>query len=290
MNKKTDNIEKSYLCTIIYCIFAILKWSFFALGIISAAFTLGLIVMSIFRFDLITNTMIAKMFGWITFSSEEAALGLVNTNGLLNVQITAIVLGLASTITYGVLYKVFKNFIEILITIITGDMYTKDNVTKLQKLFPYTFVLAFLKPIIITILSDTVGVVSTSDINLSGLVYIFIVYLLKVVFEKGYELEKKTIKISNDLSDYKAREAEFQMEELVKEETIKQLKKTIKSLEPKEEKEPVKKTVSKKSTTAKTTAKKTTTVKAENKKETTKKAAAKKAVKEKKESTKKTTK
>lgn len=303
MKNKTDNIDKSYLCTIIYCIFAILKWAFFALCIVSAAFTLGFLVMIIFRGDLINNTMIAKMYSWLTFTSESNALDLVTKCGVFNVGFTAIIYGVVATITNGILYNMFNKFIDILISIITGNMYTKDNIEILQKLFPSTFVLAFFKPIMIIILADTLGVLSTSSIRLSGLTYVFVVFLLKVIFEKGYELEKKNIKISTEISDYKAREAEIKMEELSKDETIRQLKKAVKSLETKEEKKVVKKATVKKTveapkietvekkvkkTTTKKEAPKKTTVKKETAPKTT--TTAKKATTTKKTSTKKTTK
>ena len=220
--KKTDNIEKQYICTAVYLIVAILKWAYFMLAIITAGFTVGLLVMTLFYGSSLSNDIVSQMFSYITFIDARDALAIIKLHGLATTVTAATGYGIALTITYGLTYNVFNKFTTILVSIITGDMYTKENAEILNKLFPLTFILAFTQPIFIFLISSIMGIFSPNNINVSGLVYVFVVFILKLIFEKGYELERKNAKSSTDLSDFKAREAELQMEALKAEAEMKQ--------------------------------------------------------------------
>ena len=269
--KKSDNIEKQYICTTVYLIIAILKWAYFMLAIITAGFTVGLLVMSLFYGSSLSNDIVSQMFSYITFTSSRDALEIIKLHGLATTVVAATGYGIALTITYGLTYNVFNKFTNILISIITGNMYTKENAETLNKLFPLTFILAFTQPVFIFIISSIMGIFGPNYINVSGLIYVFVVFILKLIFEKGYELERKNEKSSTELSDFKAREAELKMEALKQEAEIKELKKQLKNTEE----APVAKTVAKKAPAKKaaapkktTTAKKTTTKKTTTKKTT----------------------
>lgn len=248
--------DKKILGSFIGVIISVFKWLCLILFVLNIGLTIGLGVMSLMKGTDMSNDLIVTMMGYLTYLKEAQILGFISRIGKVRVIMAGLGYGLATSISYGLSYVVVSKFQSIFKSIISGDMYTKENVKILNDALPLTCILAFAQPVIIYIIVETTHIFQLADINVSGISFIMATYILKLTFEKGYELAEKNIKYDKELSDMKAKESEIKIAELKKELAEKKAAK----------KETPKKTTTKKETTktktatkAKTTNKKTTT-------------------------------
>ncbi len=249
---KSEEIDdKRVLGTFISVIISIFKWLCLILFVLNIGLTIGLFVMALMKGTAMSNELIVTMMRYLSYLNEAQILGFISRIGKVRVIIAGLGYGIASAITYGLAYNIVGKFQNIFKSIITGEMYTKENVKTLNDALPLTCIFAFAQPVIIYVIVETSHVFQLSDINISGIAFIMATYILKLTFEKGYELAEANIAYDKKISDIKAKEGEAKMAELKKELAEKKAKAktpTKKSTDTKEKK-----------TTKKTTTKKTTT-------------------------------
>lgn len=248
---KSEEIDdKKVLGTFISVIISVFKWLCLILFVLNIGLTIGLLIMALMKGTGMSNELIVTMMRYLSYLNEAQILGFISRIGKVRVIISGLGYGIASSITYGLAYNLVGKFQSIFKSIITGDMYTKENVKTLTDALPLTCIFAFAQPVIIYVIVETSHVFQLSDINISGIAFIMATYILKLTFEKGYELAEANIAYDKKISDIKAKESEVKMAELKKELAEKKAnaKKTTK-----------KSTTTEKKTTKKTTTKKTTT-------------------------------
>lgn len=209
--------DKKILGSFIGVIISVFKWLCLILFVLNIGLTIGLVVMALMKGADMSNDLIVTMMGYLTYLKEAQILGFISRIGKVRVIIAGIGYGLATSISYGLSYVVVGKFQSIFKSILTGDMYTKENVKTLNDALPLTCILAFAQPVIIYIIVETTHIFQLADINVSGISFIIATYILKLTFEKGYELAEKNIKYDKELSDMKAKESELKIEELKKE-------------------------------------------------------------------------
>lgn len=311
MKRMNDNFEKGLITSFIYFLLYVFKWLCLGMCVISAALTIGIIVLGLISGNDLSNAVLTKMMEYISGMAEADTLKYIMDVGTIKTIIAAAAYGFMTSLSYGIMYNLVCKFKVILDSIITGEMYTLDNVKLLNKAVPLALLLAFAPPVILYCTIESTGVFSHTDINVSGIIYLCVAYILKLLFEKGYEVSRNNLKMDKVLSDVKAQEAELKIETLKQQVELKELKREVAlakkekeektvTKKAKEEKTPAKKITKKevaieekkpvaKKTTKKVTEKKDEAKKTKVKKETTKKELTKK-VTDKKAATKSTTK
>lgn len=292
---KKDFYEKNLVSVFINFLLYVFKWLCLGMCVVNAALTIGLIVMSLFSGGELANVVLAKMMGYISGLDGDSVLNLIQEVGKVRVIVAGAGFGFITTLVYGIAYNLVSRFKILLDSIFNGEMYTKANVDLINGAIPYTLIIAFAPAVILYVIIETTGVFTMADINVSGILYICVAYVLKLVFEKGYQIEKANDRHEKQLNDIKAREEELKMETLKNEAELKELKaeaeaakkeaqkaqkaaekakKEVEELGTKKEEVKEEKKVAKKTTT-----KKTATKKAETVSEPVKKVAAKKTTK-----------
>lgn len=240
MKKDIDAYEKNLMGNFIKILVYTLRWLSLALCVINVGLIIGLLVMLLIKGTNMSNEILSKMVNLITYMSEEEALTLISTQGMVKTIVATLAYGLSLSINYGVQYVLLNNFIKLLKTIIDGDMYTRENVKMINDSIPLSIILAFAQPVIIFVTIYSTGIFNYDDINVSGVAYICVAYLLKLIFEKGHELNRKNDRYNKEISDIKAREAELKIETIKKEAEIKELKSQKKKAPAKVEKKETK--------------------------------------------------
>ena len=249
---KSEEIDdKRILGTFISVIISIFKWLCLILFVLNVGLTIGLLIMLIMKGDNMPNDLIVTMMGYLSYLNKFQILEYINKLGKVRVIMAGLGYGLASSITYGLAYNIVGKFQKIFKSIITGEMYTKENVKILNDALPLTCIFAFAQPVIIYVIVETSHIFQLADINVSGIAFIMATYILKLTFEKGYELAEENVLYDKKLSDMKAKESEEQIAKLKKELVEKKnaAKKTSKKTET------PKKNAAKKTTTKTTTTK-----------------------------------
>lgn len=293
---RKDLYEKNLVSVFINFLLYIFKWLCLCMCVISAAFTIGFIVMALFTKGTLDNSVICKMMEYIAGMGKDEVLLLVQQVGKTDVIVAGCGYGFINTLTFGITYSLVTKVRTLLESIFKGEMYTKANVDLINGALPYTLIIGFAPAVILYVIVEVTGVFTLSDIRVSGIIYMCIAYVLKLIFEKGYQIERANDRHEKAINDIKAREEELKMETLKTEAKMKELKaeaaaakkeveasqkeaeaaqkaadkakKAVEKLEAKEEEKPAKKTAAKK-----------TTKKAETTKEETKKVTAKKTTK-----------
>ncbi len=248
--------DKKILGTFIGVVISAFKWLCLIFFVLNIGLTIGLLVMALMKGANMSNDLIVTMIGYLTYLKEAQILGFISRIGKVRVIVAGLGYGLAASITYGLSYTIVGKFQKIFKSIMTGDMYTKENVKILNDALPLTCILAFAQPVLIYIIVETTHMFQLADINVSGISFIMATYILKLTFEKGYELAEKNVKYDKELSDIKAKESEKKITELKKELAE---KKTTKKATPKKTASKKTETKAKTSTTKTRTSKKTTT-------------------------------
>ena len=248
---KSEEIDdKRIIGTFISVIISVFKWLCLILFVLNIGLTIGLFIMFLMKGTNMSNDLIVTMMGYISYLNEAQILGFITRIGTARVVMAGLGYGIASSITYGLAYNIVGKFQKIFKSIITGEMYTKENVKILNDALPLTCIFAFAQPVIIYVIVETSHIFQLADINVSGIAFIMATYILKLTFEKGHELAEANIVYDKKLSDIKAKESEVKMAEIKKELAEKKKKTTNKTTES---------TTKKASSTKKTTTKKTTT-------------------------------
>lgn len=237
MKKSDEAYEKNLVCNVINIVITIIKWLFLSVCVINAGLTIGLLVMVLVKGNSLPNTLLATMVNFMTSYSETEILALIQQLGSVKVIVAGVGYGFITSLTYGLLYNLVARFKILFASVVDGNMFTKENVKLINDALPLTLIVAFAQPVVMYCIIYATKVFGYEDINVSGITYIFVAYFLKLIFERGFEVEKKSIKYDKELSDYKAREGENKISALKKEIEAKETKKTTKKTTKKEEKE-----------------------------------------------------
>lgn len=205
--KSSDNLyEKNLVCFFIKFLLYVFKWLCLVFAVFTAGITIGLLLMYLIRGNDIPNLTLAQMVSYLCSYSSGEALTMIGVVGKVKMIVAGCGIGFASALTYALLYTIGSRFITIFDSIIDGNMFTKENVRLINESLPLTFFIAFLSPVIMFCIISSTDVFNFADVNVSGVIYICIGYVLKLIFEYGYSLERKLVKADKTISDYKSKE------------------------------------------------------------------------------------
>lgn len=189
----------------------IFRWVCLINCILYAGFTVGLLVMYIVKGNNISISLLSSMVESITKFKMTEVIDLVEAFGIPKMMIAATAYGFAHTVFYGLLHSLITKFNTIFNTILEGNMFTKENLDIINGCLLQTFVIAFVRPLMIYAIYSSTKIFDLTDMDVSAIVYVLVIYIAKLVFTKGYELaESNNLKLK-EISDIKARENEEKM-------------------------------------------------------------------------------
>ncbi len=239
---REQDYDVKFMSTFIKLIAIAFKWICLINCVLCAGFSIGLLVMFMVRGNDMPITMLSVMVSSITKFEVSQVPGLVENYGIAKLLVATLGYGFSVCVYYGVLHSLVTKFLHLFDSIIEGNMFNKENVVLINSSVLQSIIVAFVTPLTICCISSSTGILSLSDINVSGVLYIFVVYIAKLVFTNGYNLKEENNKKTHEITEIKAKSAE---------EKINLIKETTKNVETKK---PVKKT-DKKKVTKKTTLK-----------------------------------
>lgn len=194
------------------------KWVCLINCVLCAGFSIGLLVMYMIRGNELPISIVSAMVSSITKFDVSEVAGLVDNFGIAKLLVATLGYGFAVCVYYGCLHSLVVKFLKIFDSIVEGDMFTKENVEIINSTILQSIIIAFVIPLTICCVSSSTGILSLSDINISGILYIFAVYIAKLVFTSGYELKEANSKKVREITNIKAEYAEEKMK-MIKENT-----------------------------------------------------------------------
>lgn len=211
---KKDNYETKLLSSFTKMLLLIFEWSALILAVVTVGLTILLLLMAVFKGKNLSNELLATLFSYLTSFSIDNTLDLIKSEGSLNVIIAGFGYGLGTTITYFAMYKLINNGLKVFRSIENGKVFTKENLDIIESSVPLSIIEAFSYPVIIFVVIYATRVFEYANINVSGILFICIFFILKLIFEKGYELEQEVSRANTKISNMKATYSEKQMEEI----------------------------------------------------------------------------
>ena len=277
---KKDNYEKWILSITIKGLLSVFCWLALLFCVISAGYTIGLLVMWLIKGGDLSTNVITFFMQILSSYADTELIDLVKTVGIHKVALAGCGYGFAMTFTYSMLYIIISRFKVLFDSIIDGQLFTRDNTRLIDDTIPITLLYALTQPVLVFIISSSTGVYDLENVRISGIALVFVIFVLKFIFDKGLEVTKNNAKLERIEKDLKAASENHDIELVKKDTQIKSLKEKEKELEkeieelkknvkePKKE-SPVKKEIKKK-TEPKKTVKKETVNKSKTKKTTKK--------------------
>lgn len=227
---KKDSIfeENTLMEILIKSLIYMFKWLSFCIFVFIGGLTVCLFVMYVIRGNDLPNTVMAKIFSYITMYDFDTSLDLIDSFGKLKVVVAGCGYGFGVSLTYLLIYMVVSKFIAIFNSIVRDNMFTKENLKLINEALPLSLFIAFLLPIIIFCANYSTGIFDYTQINMGGIIYICVAYILKVIFTKGYDLQKRNLKYSKEIAEVKIRENEKKVAKIKEEAKEKKQKATKK--------------------------------------------------------------
>lgn len=239
--------------------------------VISVAVTMFLGIMLIMKGENIPLDTLSETIEFVANKHSNEVTNYVQKYGKIKVTIAFIAYSASVAISMGLLRAILGKFKDIFNSIVSGNMYDKTTLEDVNDCIPLSILLTFVQPIIIFSIIVAIGIFDYDTINVSGLIFLAISYIGKLLIESGHDLYNRNVKLSKEISDIKAYESELKITALKKQAEVKKQEKELKKKDVKKvaaKKETLKKEEKKKETAKKPTSK--STVKPTTKKTTTK--------------------
>lgn len=189
--KKSDYSGKKVANLLIKVLICVFKWLCFVLTVCCLGFTIGLIVIYISKGQDIGNSFVETIYSILTGSTSLYANNLIKEIGLNNMVFTTISYGICSVVKYGITYIIMDTINIIYNSIYNKNMFTKDNISKINSIIYLTVILIIVPIIIDKIIYGLTDGTESMSINYGGVIYFCIAYVAKMIFMYGYELEHK---------------------------------------------------------------------------------------------------
>ena len=224
---KNVSYENKLVLSFIDFVLFIMKWISLSICVVISALTIGLLIMNLIENATTPSNFFISMVSAITSYSFVDASNVIELIGKTKALIGTVGLGFAVSVNYALLYMITTDFRVVFKSFANGNIYTKDNILILERIIPKTLLLAFFLPVIKFFLVISVGMLDFADVNVSGLLFVFIAVIIKMLLENGYNLSKELDKKDLELSDLKASKTEeviADMKKDLKEEKVEEKK------------------------------------------------------------------
>ena len=219
--KRDEAYEKGLVSVLIYMVLYIVKWLCLMVGVVFAAITIALAVMSLLKGSDLPSAFLAQMVSFISGFELDKVTNLIQELGIVKVEVAGIGYSFALSLIYCLTYVLVAKFVKLFTSIFSGNMFTKENVLLINSTIPLSIIAAFAPAVIVYTIIEIIGVFTYENIIIHGVAFICISYILKLIFEKGYETEKKNARYDKQIADLKAQENELKMEAIKKEAELK---------------------------------------------------------------------
>lgn len=220
---KIDN-QKEIVLNFVKFIAYVFKWLMFMACVIYLGLTIGLAIISLIVSNNLLTESVSPIIAIITSLDKMRIVDAVMMLDLTKVILATCGYGLVLSITYGAIYSIMLKFIKLLDSISEDNLYSKENAKVLEDIIPMSALVAFALPVTVYFISVSIGLFTESDMNFTGVIFLCVAFIVKVMFDKGMEYKKINDKYRREINDLKAKESELIMSSIKKDNEIKNIK------------------------------------------------------------------
>lgn len=185
----------------------IFRWTALIICVIFAGFTIGATVVScIYGSSNLSPDLLSRMFAMYTPYTADEISSYITTYGMNKIVVGGIGYGFAMSLNFALLYIIAMKLKKVYKAITLDDnIFSKANINIIDEIIPLSLIFSFAYPILMFIISSTTKMFAEyQDFSYGGLIILFVTGILKVIFERGYSLQKENIMLNKELDDYKS--------------------------------------------------------------------------------------
>ena len=246
MNKKEFASEYQMINKFVNFMLQLARYVALFVSVVSLALTMFLTIMLVMKGKDVPTDTLADVIGLVTNITVADVTNYVATLGTIKVTIAFIGYYAAIAISTGLMRVIFVKFRDVFNAIINGNAFEQTTLETINSCIPVSILLTFVQPIILVAIILAIGIFDYNMITVTGITYLAISYVGKLLIENGYSISKRNNRLAKEISDIKAYESEVKMSILKKQAEAK-----------KNSKEEPKKKVTRKTTTKRVTKKAT---------------------------------
>ena len=225
----------------------IIKWLFLISMVTTVGFTLGLIVFSIIYGEKLPVELFEKISGILLPFTQDNINDLITQYGYTKLMIAVIGYGVAASLT-GIMSYILADKSVILYEHITvGEVFHKGTDKLLNEMVGISFINTFTLPVIVLIISLITNIFLDEYITVGfgGLIVLIVLFVIKVVVNRGINLNKDNNKYDRVIKDYKADIDELKIQSIKRDSELRKLKAQVKEQEEKLQQKTKKKSIKK---------------------------------------------
>ncbi len=232
-NKKASASDYLAINKFINYMLFLAKYAALILCVLMVAVTMFLGMMLVMKGEHIPADTLSETISFVTDISSDEATNIVATIGSFKVTVAIIGYTIAVAISTGLLRVILGKYKDIFNSIVSGNAYDTTTLEEINDCIPLSILLTFIQPILICLIIVTIGIFDYNTINVSGIIFLGISYIGKLLIESGNDLYKRNMRLSKELSDIKAYESELKMSALKKQAEAKKEEKVVSKKETK---------------------------------------------------------
>lgn len=217
-----DNYEKNLMISFIKIIAYLFRWLFLIFAVVMTSLTIAFLVLVIFRSESLDSIGLSKMVTLMTYYQESDMGSIISTLGKTNVIVGTLYYGFASSITYIILYLITSKFIKLFKLISKNKTFSDASLKLVNDSIPLGVLVTLTQPVCLFVANITTGMFKYEDFNISGIIILFAIYILKLIIENGNSLLKEKEKLARDLSASSCLVSNMKIEEIKKREAKKE--------------------------------------------------------------------
>jgi len=205
------------------------KWIVLIFSVIYIGLSVGLIVATIvYGADIEVSTLVK--FTSVLLPYKELDVTLFVTNyGMSKVLTASLGYVVGASLNNIIIYILISKIIQFYKNATIGELYNKKTYDLTGELIKYSFILTFLMPIILFIISTTTNLFIDAYMNVSfvGLAFISFACVVRIMVARGINLVRENNKYDRVIDDYKADIDELKIQSIKREAELKELKKVV---------------------------------------------------------------
>ncbi len=207
----------------------IIKWIVLIFSVLYVGLTIGLIVAAIIYGDsLATDTLVKFTTVLLPYNKVDVDLFVTNY-GMGKVLVASCGYAVANSINNIIIYALVSRSIKLYKEITIGDVFSRKSYDLAGELLSISFMMTFLMPIMLFILSTTTNMFLDVYVTTSfaGLFFIAFAGVVRIIVGRGLSIVRENSKFDRTIDDYKADIDELKIQSIKREAELKELKKLV---------------------------------------------------------------
>ena len=216
--------KKIYLCGNV--LLNIVKWIFLIITVLMFGFTIGLIVSTVIYGTNIPLELLTK-FTYVLLPYNNIDIQIfVNNYGMEKVLIASIGYGVAYSLYRLLFYILIVKSMKLFKNITIGEIFNKSSLDLITEMVSLSFMVSFIMPVMLEIITLSTHLFEDAFFNVgfAGLFFLVFAIIMKLVIERGIQVQRQNNKYDRSIDDYKADIDELKIQSIKREAELKKLK------------------------------------------------------------------